>query len=49
VVVDIPGGGEGSAVVAKEDGLDDVLVLQGELLLPAQTVPYLNRRRLGKA
>ena len=34
-------GGEGGAVVAKVDTLNDVLVLQGELLLARQSIPNL--------
>ena len=34
-------GGEGGAVVAKVDTLDNMLVLQGELLLARQSIPNL--------
>ena len=37
----VAAGGEGSAVVAEVDALDDVFVLESELLLPRQSIPHL--------
>ena len=38
----VTGRGQGGAVVAEVDRLDDVLVLEGQLLLAAEGVPHLH-------
>ena len=38
----VTGRGQGGAVVAEVDRLDDVLVLEGQLLLAAKGVPHLH-------